>query len=93
MRNGNGSTTMKLKILLYASLAGKHNKEVIFRSSSKDQAFKSRGLTNWKDGPGSFRRHEESKCHKEAYHMIVTLPNTVPSFGKCSLLSTASRKL
>ena len=30
----------------------------------------------------SYRRHEEGKCHKETYDMIVTIPNTVPSVGK-----------
>ena len=32
-------------------------------------------------------RHEESKCHKEAYDMIVTIRNTVQVLEKYSLLS------
>ncbi len=34
------------------------------------------GFINWKDGPESFRRHEKSKCHKEAHEMVVIIPNT-----------------
>ena len=33
------------------------------RSGTKDQTFLRRVFTNWKDGPESFRKHEESKCH------------------------------
>ncbi len=64
----------------------KAEQEGKLRSTSKDQAFISRGFTNWKDGPECFCRHEESKCHKEAYDMIVSIPNTVPNVGK--MLST-----
>ncbi len=68
----------------------KAEQEGKLRSTSKDQAFISRGFTNWKDGPECFRRHEESKCHKEAYDMIVSIPNTVPNVGK--MLSTIHSK-
>ncbi len=62
-------------ICIKADKAGK------LRSGTKDQAFIRRGFTNWKDGPESFRRHEEIKCHKEAHEeMIVTIPKTVGNF-------------
>ncbi len=61
-------------ICIKADKAGK------LKSGTKDQAFIRRGFTNWKDGPESFRRHEESKCHKEAHEMIVTIPKTVGNF-------------
>ena len=48
------------------------------------------GFYIWKDSPESFRRHEESKCHKEAHDIIVTIPNTLPSVGK--MLSTIHSK-
>ena len=38
----------------------------------------------------SFRRHEESKCHKEAYEMIVTIPKTVGNIG--DMLSSIHRQ-
>ncbi len=34
-----------------------------------------------KDGPESFRRHEESKCHKEVHEMKVTILKTVGNIG------------
>ena len=37
----------------------------------------SKGFCNWKDETLSFRKHEQSLCHKEAVEMIVTLPPTV----------------
>ena len=71
----------------YCAKADKAGK---LRSSTKDQAFLRKGFSNWKDGPESFRRHEESKCHKEAYEMIVTIPKTVGNIG--DMLSSIHRQ-
>ena len=42
----------------------------------------SKGFCNWKDGTLSFRKHEQSLCHKEAVEVIVTLPATVNDIGE-----------
>jgi hypothetical protein len=40
-----------------------------------DQAFITRGYHNWKDAVVAFRKHEESKCHKEATDVMLTIPS------------------
>ena len=47
----------------------------LMASKCVDEAFTSRGFSNWKDATASFARHEQSKCHKEATHAIVTVPS------------------
>ena len=47
----------------------------LMASKCADEAFTSRGFSNWKDATASFARHEQSKCHKEATHAIVTVPS------------------
>jgi len=43
----------------------------------------SKGFCNWKDGTLSFRKHEQSTCHKEAIEVMVTLPTTARDIGEC----------
>ena len=40
----------------------------------KEQAFLSKGFSNWKDGTESFRRHEKSRCHKDAVQVMLVVP-------------------
>ena len=36
------------------------------KTTCSDVAFMSRGFCNWKDAKASFKRHEESRCHKDS---------------------------
>lgn len=42
-----------------------------------DDAFISRGFSNWKKAVAKFEGHEGSKCHKESVFKIVTMPSTM----------------
>lgn len=46
-----------------------------------DSAFISRGFSNWKDAMTSFRKHSESKCHKEAVDRVLVIPSTCKDCG------------
>ena len=46
------------------------------KCSSKELAFLSTGYTDWKDAMGDFRKHEQSKCNKDAED---SLPKTTPN--------------
>ena len=41
-------------------------------SSKIDAAFVFKGFSNWKDATISFRKHDSSRCHKEAVEKMVT---------------------
>ena len=45
-------------------------------SKCGDEAFTSRGFSNWKDAKVAFTKHEQTKCHKEAVHAMVTVPSS-----------------
>ena len=44
-------------------------------SKCGDEAFTTRGFSNWKDAKVAFTKHEQTKCHKEAVHAVVTVPS------------------
>lgn len=46
-------------------------------SANAEQAFITRGFSNWKDAAVKYANHEESKCHKEAVLKVITLPATI----------------
>ena len=46
-------------------------------SSNADNAFITRGFSNWKKAVAKFVGHEGSKCHKELLLKIVTVPSTM----------------
>lgn len=47
-----------------------------------DLAYISTGFKNWKDGPRKLRFHENTKSHKDAVMMTVTLPKTTRDVGE-----------
>ena len=47
-----------------------------------DGAFITRGFSNWKDVTISFRKHDCSNCHKEAFEKMPTLPATTKNIGE-----------
>ena len=47
------------------------------------------GFFDWKDASRAFRKHEQSKIHREAVEAVVTLPNTTKDVGES--LSRAHR--
>ena len=51
------------------------------KSYNKDDSFLSRGFMNWKDATASFRKHEQSKCHKDAVQVMIVLPKTTRNIG------------
>ena len=59
-------------------------------SKCGDEAFTSRGFSNWKDAKVSFTKHEQTKCHKEAVYTVVTVPS---SYEDCAeMLSSQHAK-
>ncbi len=50
----------------------------------------STGYSNWKDATVAFKKHQESKTHREAVEAIVTLPKTTRDVGE--LLSDMHKK-
>ena len=44
------------------------------------QIFK--GFSNWKDATVSFKKHEQSSCHREAVEVMVSLPVTTRDIGE-----------
>ena len=64
--------------------ASQHGK---LKAASKDLAFIQRGFRNWKDATEGFRRHEQSKCHRDAVQAMIILPNCTQDIGES--LSTA----
>ena len=65
----------------------------LMASKCADEAFTSRGFSNWKDATASFARHEQSKCHKEATHAIVTVPSCYKDCAEMLFLSMLKRRL
>ena len=41
------------------------------KSACSDVAFLSRGFCIWKDAKASFKRHEESRCHKDSLQVLT----------------------
>ena len=44
------------------------------KATCVDAAFISRGYCNWKDAINAFKKHEESKCHKDSVQTITIMP-------------------
>lgn len=59
-------------------------------SKCADQAFTSRGFSNWKDAKVAFKNHEQTSCHKEAVQMVVVVPKCYKDCAE--LLSTEHAK-
>jgi len=57
-------------------------KELNMRIRNAEDAFISRGFSNWKLATSVFRQHEVTNCHKEAVEKIVTLPATTSDIGE-----------
>ena len=49
---------------------------------SAADAFVSKGFTNWKDATVAFQRHQQTKCHKDAVDIVVTIPSTTKDVGE-----------
>jgi len=47
-----------------------------------EKTFISKGFCNWKDALPTFKKHENSNCHKEATERLVTLPQTTRDIGE-----------
>lgn len=74
----------------FCHICTKAEEEGKLKAKSKDLAFLQRGFSNWKDATDSFRRHEQSKCHKDAVQVMLTLPSTTRDIGES--LSSAHSK-
>ena len=51
-------------------------------STKRDPAFISKGFTYWKEATGAFKKHQESRCHREATEALVVLPKHVSDVGE-----------
>lgn len=71
----------------FCHICGRAEQDGKLKAGSKEQAFLLKGFCNWKDATDCFRRHEQSKCHKDALQVMVVLPNSVRDIGET--LSTA----
>ena len=47
-----------------------------------ESTYISTGYKNWKEATTRFPMHENSRCHKDAMHKMVTLPATTRDIGK-----------
>ena len=68
----------------------KAEEEGKLKANSKDSAFIHRGFSNWKDATEGFRRHELSRCHKDAVQVMITVPKSTRDVGES--LSNAHMK-
>jgi len=60
------------KDLAFCFLCMKAVKKIsLVTSWCADKPFISRGLSNWKDVKVAFRKHEQTKCHKEAVQTVA----------------------
>lgn len=67
-------------------------KELNMSVRNAEDAFISRGFSNWKLATSVFRQHEVTKCHKEAVERIVTLPETTSDIGEMLSKAHAQEK-
>ena len=51
-------------------------------STKRDPVFIIRGYTYWKEATTTFKRHQNSDCHKKAMETIVSLPQQVQDVGE-----------
>ena len=59
-----------------------YNEKNISSSSYINQRFISRGFCNWKDATIVFKKHDHSKCHREALVRTLTLPKSTKDIGE-----------
>ena len=57
-----------------------------------DSAFISRGYSNWKDALVAFKKHEESKCHRDSVQVITLIPKHYRDCGEMLSEQHASQK-
>ena len=62
-------------------------------SKCVDEAFMSRGFRNWKDAMASLTQQEQSKSHKEAMNIIVTVPSCYKDCAKMLSSQHAKEKV
>ena len=67
-------------------------KELQMSNRNAEDAFISRGFSNWKLATSVFRQHELSNCHKEAVEKIITLPATTADVGEMLSKAHAQEK-
>lgn len=58
-------------ICFYCSHANNRNLLAKGQYGKREETFLSKGFTNWKDACSSFRKHETSKYHVDAVHVIT----------------------
>ena len=51
-----------------------------------------RGFCNWKNATTQIQKHQESKCHREAVEVVITLPKTTVDIGEQLSLQHAREK-
>ena len=51
-----------------------------------------RGFCNWKNAKTQIQKHQESKCHREAVEVVITLPKTTVDIGEQLSLQHAREK-
>lgn len=49
---------------------------------SAADTFVSKGFTNWKDATVAFQSHQQTKCHKDAVDVVITIPSTTKDVGE-----------
>ena len=67
-------------------------KELNMSIRNAEDAFISRGFSNWKLATSVFRQHEVTRCRKEAIERIVTLPATTSDIGEMLSKAHAQEK-
>ena len=59
---------------------------------SAADAFVSKGFTNWKDATVTLKKHQQTKCHKDAVDTIITIPSTTKDVGELLYKEHAKEK-
>ena len=62
----------------------------IMASKCGDEAFTSRGFSNWKDAKVAFTKHEQTKCHKEATDQMYEMYGVVTKICNLCTYNTNS---
>lgn len=72
----------ELRDLCFCYICIQAHAEKKISSGYIDQCFISRGFSNWKDATSVFKKHDQSKCHREALERTVTLPKSTKDIGE-----------
>ena len=60
---------------------------------SMSDVFVTKGFINWKDATVAFNSHQQTKCHKNAVDIVITIPSTTKDVGELLSKEHAKEKV